>query len=156
MDLPKQQRAALAAAINAAGSAAELARRLGISPEAVCQWKGKVPVNRVIAVEAATGVQLEPGSAVTDFEVIAVDDEMFRCQRYYETGLGTIAIAYIPSPGWNMANSFGFKVTKRTTPTITTTFGTLHTTNANGVVLYATMNSAPEQDNLTFTAAAEI
>jgi hypothetical protein len=102
------------------------------------------------------GVQLEPGSAVTDFEVIAVDDEMFRCQRYYETGLGTIAIAYIPSPGWNMANSFGFKVTKRTTPTITTTFGTLHTTNVNGVVLYATMNSAPEQDNLTFTAAAEI
>lgn len=102
------------------------------------------------------GVQLEPGSAVTDFEVIAVDDEMFRCQRYYETGLGTIAIAYIPSPGWNMANAFGFKVTKRTTPTITTTFGTLHTTNLNGVVLYATMNSAPEQDNLTFTAAAEL
>jgi len=59
MDLPKQQRAALAAAINAAGSAAELARRLGISPEAVCQWKGKVPVNRVIAVEAATGVPRE-------------------------------------------------------------------------------------------------
>ena len=88
--------------------------------------------------------------------MVAVDDEMFRCQRYYETGLGTIAIAYIPSPGWNMANSFGFKVTKRTTPTITTTFGTLHTTNANGVVLYATMNSAPEQDNLTFTAAAEL
>jgi DNA-binding transcriptional regulator YdaS (Cro superfamily) len=59
MDLPKQQRAALAAAINAVGSAAELARRLGISPEAVCQWKGKVPVNRVIAVEAATGVSRE-------------------------------------------------------------------------------------------------
>ena len=59
MDLPKQQHAALAAAINAAGSAAELARRLGISPEAVCQWKGKVPVNRVIAVEAATGVSRE-------------------------------------------------------------------------------------------------
>ena len=39
--------------------AAELARRLGISPEAVCQWKGKVPVNRVIAVEAATGVSRE-------------------------------------------------------------------------------------------------
>ena len=59
MDLPKQQRAALAAAINAVGSAAELARRVGISPEAVCQWKGKVPVNRVIAVEAATGVSRE-------------------------------------------------------------------------------------------------
>ena len=59
MDVATQQRAALAAAINAAGSAAELARRLGISPEAVCQWKGKVPVNRVIAVEAATGVLRE-------------------------------------------------------------------------------------------------
>lgn len=59
MDIATQQRAALAAAINAVGSAAELARRLGISPEAVCQWKGKVPVNRVIAVEAATGVSRE-------------------------------------------------------------------------------------------------
>ena len=40
-------------------SATELARRIGITPEAVCQWKGRVPVNRVIAVEAATGVLRE-------------------------------------------------------------------------------------------------
>ena len=59
MDFAKQQRAALAAAIKSAGSGTELARRIGITPEAVCQWKGKVPVNRVIAVEAATGVSRE-------------------------------------------------------------------------------------------------
>ena len=59
MDIATQQRAALAAAIKSAGSGTELARRIGITPEAVCQWKGRVPVNRVIAVEAATGVLRE-------------------------------------------------------------------------------------------------
>ena len=101
-------------------------------------------------------VQLSPGVAVSDFSYLTISERMALCQRYYETGLGTIAIAYIPSPGWNMANSFGFKATKRTTPTITTTFGTLSTTNVNGVVLYASMTSAPEQNNLTFTATAEL
>ena len=59
MDIATQQRAALAAAIKSAGSGTELARRIGITPEAVCQWRGRVPVNRVIAVEAATGVSRE-------------------------------------------------------------------------------------------------
>lgn len=59
MDIATQQRAALAAAIKSAGSGTELARRIGITPEAVCQWRGRVPVNRVIAVEAATGVPRE-------------------------------------------------------------------------------------------------
>jgi DNA-binding transcriptional regulator YdaS (Cro superfamily) len=38
-----------------AGSASELARRLGISPSAVLQWD-KVPANRVLAVEKITGI----------------------------------------------------------------------------------------------------
>ena len=38
-----------------AGSASELARRLGISPAAVLQWD-KVPANRVLVVEQVTGV----------------------------------------------------------------------------------------------------
>ena len=124
-------------------------------------------VNKGLAIEFTTGaftsgtlkiggVQLEPGSAATEFEVVAVDRELSQCQRYYEVGLGVIAIAYIPSPGWNMANSFGFKATKRANPTVTTSFGTVHQTNLQGVVIYATMYAAPEQDNLSFTATAEL
>jgi DNA-binding transcriptional regulator YdaS (Cro superfamily) len=39
----------------AAGSAKELARRLGVTPQALSQWK-KVPADRVLAVERVTGV----------------------------------------------------------------------------------------------------
>lgn len=42
-------------AISAAGSSKELARRVGVTPQAVSQWK-IVPYNRVLAVERATGV----------------------------------------------------------------------------------------------------
>lgn len=33
-----------------------LARKLGVSASAISQWDGKVPVTRVAAVEAATGI----------------------------------------------------------------------------------------------------
>lgn len=39
----------------AVGGPAELARRLGLTVQAVSQWK-KVPVGRVLAVERVTGV----------------------------------------------------------------------------------------------------
>lgn len=42
-------------AFERAGSASELARRLGITPAAVLQWD-RVPPNRVLAVEAVTGL----------------------------------------------------------------------------------------------------
>lgn len=49
---------ALESAIKEAGSAAELARRLGVVPMTVSQWKkrGQVPAERCLDVEAATGV----------------------------------------------------------------------------------------------------
>ncbi len=45
-------------AIEAAGSASELARRLGVVPMTVTQWRkrGQVPAERCLAIEAATGV----------------------------------------------------------------------------------------------------
>ena len=49
---------ALAKAIKQAGSATQLAAALGITREAVSQWK-RVPAERVIAVEQATGVSRE-------------------------------------------------------------------------------------------------
>src|SRR5690606_10255630 len=42
-------------AIRAAGSISELARRVGISQPAVTNWR-RVPADRILAVEAATGV----------------------------------------------------------------------------------------------------
>ena len=42
-------------AIRNVGSAKELARRLGVSAQAVSQWK-KVPADRVLAVERVSGV----------------------------------------------------------------------------------------------------
>lgn len=55
---------ALEAAIRAAGGASALARRLGLTPGVVTQWrKGRVPAERVLAISEATGVppeQLRP------------------------------------------------------------------------------------------------
>jgi TorA maturation chaperone TorD len=45
----------LAEAINAAGGVSELARQLGISQPSVSNWE-RVPAERVIAVETATGI----------------------------------------------------------------------------------------------------
>jgi len=45
----------LAKAINRAGSAAKLARMVGVSRQAVDQWV-EVPPRRVLQVEAVTGV----------------------------------------------------------------------------------------------------
>jgi DNA-binding transcriptional regulator YdaS (Cro superfamily) len=47
--------AGLGEAIRAAGGVTELARRIGISQPSVSNWS-RVPADRVVAVEAATGV----------------------------------------------------------------------------------------------------
>src|SRR5262249_14464473 len=47
--------AGLGEAIRAAGGVTELARRIGISQPSVSNWL-RVPADRVVAVEAATGV----------------------------------------------------------------------------------------------------
>jgi len=48
----------LTLAINACGSAAELARRLSVERQAVYQWKS-IPLGRVVDVEQATGIPRE-------------------------------------------------------------------------------------------------
>ena len=47
--------AGLSEAIRAVGGVTELARRIGISQPSVSNWS-RVPADRVVAVEAATGV----------------------------------------------------------------------------------------------------
>ena len=51
----EDQTAALKRAVSVAGSRRKLAQSLGISFQAVCQWK-RVPIERVAAVEKITGV----------------------------------------------------------------------------------------------------
>ena len=56
---PHRQRskhAALERALLAVGGAAEMARRLGVTPGAVQKWAqlGRIPAERVLAIEAAT------------------------------------------------------------------------------------------------------
>ena len=69
-----------------------------------------------------TGLQLEVGSVATDFEHRSFEDDLRRCQRYYEIieahGNGGIAVAI--GQGFNTRKGFGylsFKVTKRVAPT---------------------------------------
>src|ERR1700736_1954385 len=75
--------AGLGEAVRAAGGVTELARRIGISQPSVSNWS-RVPADRVVAVEAATGVAravLRPDlyAGTTD----AVDDTaVARAQEY--------------------------------------------------------------------------
>ena len=56
--LSKNLRAGLDAAIEAAGSVTELARRIGVSSQAISQWS-RVPPSRIIEIEDATSVPRE-------------------------------------------------------------------------------------------------
>jgi TorA maturation chaperone TorD len=78
--------AGLERAIDAAGGAAQLARRIGIAQPSVSNWS-RVPAQRVIAVEAATGVSREvlrpdlySDHAVSDDAIDPID--VGRAQEY--------------------------------------------------------------------------
>lgn len=122
----------------------------GIAVEFSC---GALLASQTLQFEA---IQAELGATPSDFERIPLPLRLDFCCRYYEVGIGTIATAYIPSPGWNMANSVQFKQLKRATPTCTASAVWVHSAYVAGCVFYYTMNSAPEQDNFTWTASAEL
>ena len=69
-----------------------------------------------------TGVQLEAGDALTEFEREPPQISLKKCQRYFEVGFSQIyggspnATAYAPE----LQCPYNFKVTKRSIPTITT------------------------------------
>jgi hypothetical protein len=83
-----------------------------------------------------TGVQLEPGTTATGFEYIPFSTSLARCQRYYETNfpygiavqnayagsgpmLNGVAGLSTYATNLSIAPVIRFKVTKRTTPTMT-------------------------------------
>jgi hypothetical protein len=70
-----------------------------------------------------TGVQLEAGSVATPFERRDYGRELAMCQRYYEVGLDRNALMWSGSTSTLNGDYYGnkgFCVTKRATPTITT------------------------------------
>jgi len=67
-----------------------------------------------------TGVQLEIGSSATTFDFRDYGRELILCQRYYETTAaltGLIVSMYSTGSGYG---AYYYRVTKRTTPTVTT------------------------------------
>ena len=79
---------------------------------------------------AITGVQLEPGSQDRPFKYVRYDDELRRCQRYYEKSynLGvTPGTSYtagldgvqVSGPTANIDHAFWFRVSKRADPILT-------------------------------------
>ena len=104
-------------------------------------WANAVTANRVVGLDVnladntsnewlITGVQLEVGSVVTDFENLSYADELRRCQRYYYVlGSGSdIADESIGNGrGWSssqMELTVEFPVVMRTTPSLLYSTGT--------------------------------
>jgi hypothetical protein len=101
-----------------------------------------------------TGVQLEVGTKATPYEMQIYSDQLAQCQRYYEksynqsvvpgtaSGPGRITLGVSTTLGGTWFNATVFKISKRTSPTVTT-FSTVNGTS--GVVC---------QDNATDVAAS--
>jgi hypothetical protein len=73
-----------------------------------------------------TGVQLEVGTAATNFDVRSYGTELGLCQRYYEVltynANGELASSYLLTSTF-YKNYWYFKVNKRASPTITLVSG---------------------------------
>ena len=64
--------------------------------------------------------QLELGNAASSFEVVNYSDQLFMCQRYYETyALSSTSLVGASTSTTVAVTVLTFKVTKRTAPTIT-------------------------------------
>ena len=59
-----------------------------------------------------TGVQLEVGTKATPYEMQIYSDQLAQCQRYYE-----VMTLNVPSTAAPFSPTYGYKVTKRSTPT---------------------------------------
>lgn len=117
-----------------------------------------------------TGVQLECGEAATTFEPRHYAQELMLCQRYYETGSYNVGSVAPPSGGLTGRGyrfPYGFRVTKRTTPTVTITetvatrcsTATVDSVNAGGFTLRTTNSNTDGDDfstNGTWTAVATL
>jgi hypothetical protein len=108
-----------------------------------------------------TGVQLEVGSVATPFERLPIGEMLMLCQRYYETGQNFICIGGgTQGTLTDVKVLSGFRVTKRTTPTITVGYSSpIVVSSTSAGVDGVTVNySAGNSNNFaaTFYATAEL
>jgi hypothetical protein len=99
-----------------------------------------------------TGAQLELGSQATSFDFRDVGTELVRCQRYYETGGGIVLAS-------NAYYSYYYKVTKRTSPTVTNVVaagGSVSVGSSSGTGEWYQNSNATSLSTMTFTASAEL
>jgi len=113
-----------------------------------------------------TGVQLEVGTAASDFEFLPVDVNLQRCQRYFEKMLPESMIMLRYSGSTSFGRAGNFKVTKRASPSLsrengTTTIGAYNgeggagsatnsawaanSVDAEGISISATTPTSPDQ-----------
>ena len=114
-----------------------------------------------------TGVQLEKGSTATSFDYRPYGTELALCQRYFET----FTTIYVPTlyktgaSGTVRTSVWFYKVTKRATPTVTTS--NISYDNCSGLTIdrnssdyystYATVNGGTNFGyNYDFTSSAEL
>jgi hypothetical protein len=80
-----------------------------------------------------TGVQLEAGTVATPFEYRNYQQELAMCQRYYESSSSSLFLAMLSTDTSYRCAGASFAVTKRTTPTMVFSGGSLTTTPGIGV-----------------------
>ena len=84
-------------------------------------------------------IQLEAGSAATTYEFRSITQELALCQRYYE--LGSYGNSGYVNQAYQMSSWVNFKVTKRTSPTMTASnFNSLGATSGYGGSNYTNVN----------------
>jgi len=108
-----------------------------------------------------TDVQLEKGSAATDFEFLPIDVDLTRCQRYFQkidatSGNSIISVLQVYS-GTNAIGSVPCIVEFRVSPTLSTT-GTFNvwtaTAGSNAGGTLALYSSTKTQQGITFTGTS--
>lgn len=118
----------------------------------------KVPCGAIAAknfdfaeLQMSVGTTLQPFNYYED-----ITQTLHRCMRYYEVGASSLSSSYVPSVGWGMYCHGSFRANKRTTPSVSASFGAIWAVTTYAVYLSAGVSSAPEGYAITFYANAEL
>ena len=98
-----------------------------------------------------TGVQLEKAGAASEFEHVPYDEQLRRCQRYYEKN-SIRHDFYVSTASEEVRTSGYFSVTKRTTPIITK----LQDILANNVITLSAMGGAPTTSQMIYSVEGNV